>query len=159
MIHYPKIMQPTHARWEQQPTAGHITDLLAPTEEETVDTCRNIIVPQLGFVDISDDGNPTATIFPKLAPGIARNFMVTDTSYEGPPISGMGIPGPDGDLMDIGPLGLADVTEEVFAALPEECMAAFLEVRAVETEWKQKWRAEQEDHARAELKISYSGIP
>lgn len=135
------------------------TDSLVPTEDQTADTCTNIVASQLGFVDIPNDANLSETIFPNLALGIARNFMVTDTYYEGPPISGMGIPGPDGDLMDIGPLGLADVTEEVLAELPEDCRVAFLEARAVEIEWKQKWRAEQEDHARAELKISYSGIP
>ena len=159
MIHYPKIMQPTHAHWKQLPTTMQTTDSLAPAKDQTADISTNIAASQLGLTDIPDEANQNATIFPDLAPGIARNFMVTDTYYEGPPMSGVGIPGPDGDLVDVGPLGLVDVAEEVLAELPEECMVAFLEARAAEMEWKQKWRAEDEDHARAELKISYSGIP
>ncbi|KAL9106022.1 MAG: hypothetical protein Q9187_008616 [Circinaria calcarea] len=149
-------MQPTHVRWEQLPTN---TEQHVPAEGQIADASTNIVAPQLGFVDSPNNTNANATIFPDLAPGITRNFAVTDTYYEGPPMSGMGIPGPDGDIMDVGPLGLADVTEEVLAELPEECMAAFLEARAAEIEWKAKWRAEQEEHARAQLKISYSGIP
>lgn len=149
-------MQPTHVRWEQLPTN---TEQHEPAEGQTADASTNIVAPQLGFVDSPNDTNASVTIFPDLAPGVTRNFVVTDTYYEGPPMSGLGIPGPDGDIMDVGPLGLADVTEEVLALLPEECMGPFLEARAAEIEWKKKWKAEQEDHARAQLKISYSGIP
>jgi chromatin structure-remodeling complex protein RSC7 len=115
---YPKITQPTHARWEE----------VAPEESD---------VPPL----------------------VRRKYMVIDTYVQDPPFSGLGIPGPDGDFIDVGPNGLPDVDEEDVAQMSPETRQAFLRAKRAEREWKNQWRSEAEDGARAKNKIGYSGVP
>ncbi|KAF2205620.1 nuclear localization protein [Delitschia confertaspora ATCC 74209] len=118
MMCYPKIMQPTHARWEE-----------VPASESDV------------------------------APVVSRNYLVVDTYYQSPPISGLGVPGPDGDFYDTGVNGLPKVDQETLAELSAEARAALAHAKKEEMEWKNQWKGESIDGSRGKLKIGFSGVP
>ena len=82
--------------------------------------------------------------------------MISDTYFETPPASVLGFPGPDGESLDVGPGGLTHVPEHLLADLPEGCRQAFVEARAVEMEWKGRWGTDNDDGARARLRITYN---
>lgn len=127
---YPKSMQPTHARWEQ------IDDNKIASERALTNGHRG-------------DDEPD-TMFTPVPPIVSRNRLVVDTVYESAPASHLGIPGPDGDIFDIGFNGLSNVSDEIKAELPPECLQAFEEALAKEEEWKSRWGAEAEfAHRRA----------
>ncbi|KAF6225701.1 hypothetical protein HO133_009701 [Letharia lupina] len=138
VMQYPKIMQPTHARWEQVlPTS--------PTPR-TSQTAADQINGHL-----SDGREPAAnTIFPDIAPVFTRNFMISDTYFETPPASVLGYPGPDEETE------LTRLPEHLLAELPEGCRQAFVEARAVEKAWKERWGTDKDDGARAQLRITYN---
>lgn len=115
---YPKITQPTHARWEEVP----------PSESDVPDIVR-------------------------------RNYLVIDTYIQSPPFSGLGLPGLDGDFLDVGPNGLPDLEDEDLEQMSPEQREAFLQAKRAEHEWKNQWKSESVDGARAKLKISYTGVP
>lgn len=96
------------------------------------------------------------SIFSDLVPMFTRNFMIADTYLATPPLSGLGIPGPDGEVLDIGTGGLGDVPDHVLTELPESCRQAFNWARAEEMKWKGSWGTEDKDGARAKLRISYN---
>ena len=91
-----------------------------------------------------------------MPPVFTRNFMVCDTYYETPPASVLGYPGPDEEILDVGPGELTRVPEHLLTELPEDCRQAFVEARAVEKAWKARWSTEKEDGARARLRITYN---
>lgn len=142
VMQYPKIMQPSHARWEQVP----------PPETEDPDAVA-IVNTSIGR---SDQDEATNTIFPPIPPIYTRNFMISDTYYTTPASSTLGYPGPDEDVLDIGPKGLNSISADVIAALPEDCRKSFIETRAKEAEWKESWSNERHDGYRARLKITYN---
>ena len=155
MVHYPSIMQPTHVRWEQLDTPPRIPDSQVITEND----------PENGITNSLDSNHERArpcdevdSIFPDLKSVFIRNFMTADTYYSSPPIAGLGIPGPDGDVLDLGPRGLIDIPSHILKELPADCLQALNEARAEERKWKSSWSTESDDHARAHLRISYSGI-
>ena len=82
--------------------------------------------------------------------------MISDTYYETPPASVLGYPGPDEEILDVGPGELSRVPEHLLAELPEGCRQAFVEARAVEKAWKTRWGTEKQDGARAQLRITYN---
>jgi chromatin structure-remodeling complex protein RSC7 len=84
-------------------------------------------------------------MFTPVKPIYSRNYMIVDTAYETPPYSNLGVPGPDGDVYDLGFNGLSAVSDEVKAELPPESLAAFEEALAKEMEWKNKWGTEGTD--------------
>lgn len=107
--------------------------------------------------EAQQDGEQSSdSIFPDIAPMFSRKFMISDTYLVTPPLSGLGIPGPDGEMLDIGPGGLADVPDQLLSELPEPCRHAFDLARAEEMKWKGSWGTEDEDGARAKLRISYN---
>lgn len=154
MIMYPKTMQPTHARWEQ------------------VESPENTL-------------SSTSTIFPSARGIFSRNFRIHDISYESAPNSSLNlVPGPDGDHHDLGSNGLISLdheassssndndgndanseginfkmTAEVLAELPEDCRRAYLEAAAGEWQWKNKWKGERVDGARANLAMNFTWTP
>lgn len=150
-MQYPKIMQPTHARWET----------FSPLDQK-------LQTPQISATEVNgDDGGdtlhpttihepPQETIFPQIASVYTRNFMISDTYYTSPASSIFGYPGPDEHVIDVGPGGLTNIQDNVIAALPEDCRQAFLEARAEEEVWKASWGSETDDTARAELRITYN---
>lgn len=152
-IHYPKIMQPTHAKWEHIPPAeSNSSAELLSSHTNGVTTLTN------GVGNVSLAEQPTensSSIFYEIPKVVRRNYLVTDTVFESAPMSGLGIPGPDGSSRDVGPNGLPDVDEETLALLPPECRTALLDVKKKEVEWKTMWSTETDDGARGNLDIRY----
>jgi chromatin structure-remodeling complex protein RSC7 len=155
-MHYPKITQPTHVKWEEltPESNGHSP----PKQTNGISQLTN------GVHHVNLNGTalqpaPIHTIFTPIPQVVSRNFLVVDTKFEAPPISGLGIPGPDGDVLDVGPNGLPDVTEEMLAELPPDCRKALMDAKAKEAEWKQRWSNEVQDGARGKLKIGFLGYP
>lgn len=132
-LQYPRIMQATHARWEPCTTG-----------------CGS---PTVGPVD--HDGQADLE-FPNIPPVLEQNFLIADTYFQGPPASSFGIPGPDGDVLDLGPSGLAAISDSAAAALPVECRIALQSARSEALSWKSFWGGEKRDGARARLRISYN---
>ncbi len=143
VMQYPKIVQPTHARWEQIP----------PPEMQDPDTVK-VVSSTISHIEDRDEA--ANTIFPPIPPVYTRNFMISDTFYTTPASSTFGYPGPDDDVLDVGPKGLYSVSEDVLATLPEDCRKSFIETRAKETEWKESWGNEKDDSKRARLRITYN---
>ncbi|PSK44201.1 Chromatin structure-remodeling complex subunit rsc7 [Elsinoe australis] len=121
LLLYPRITQPTHAKW-------------APA-------------------------SPSTSPFAPVPPSLLASHLAVDTLYLAPPHSHMGIPGPDGDAMDVGGNGLEAVAQEVVDQLPEECSREFEEAVRREREWKGAWRGEGQDGMRGGLRIGYAGFP
>ncbi|CAF9907762.1 MAG: hypothetical protein ALECFALPRED_003868 [Alectoria fallacina] len=154
VMQYPKIMQPTHARWEQVlPTSP-----TSRTSQIAADQMSGVYFDGLNGTRGHCDGRgPVAnTIFPEIPSVFTRNFMISDTYYEAPPASVLGYPGPDEELLDVGPGELTRVPEHLLDELPEGCRQAFVEARAVERAWKKRWGTDNDDGARARLRITYN---
>lgn len=172
-IQYPKIMQPTHARWERLPppdprvaskltkglstlTLANETDTAPPAEDEPANDTER------------DPTTPADSIFSSIPSTLSRRWAIHDTVYETPPYSNQGVPGPDGDVHSLGSNGLISlanpdhpefVTPEILAELPPECKEALVETAAREWEWKTNWRSEVDDGARSHPVKSYSWFP
>lgn len=130
-MHYPKTMQPTHARWEQ----------IDDNEVEAKASTNGHIEEQA-----------EQTMFTPVKPIYSKNYMIVDTVYESAPSSTFGVPGPDGDFHDIGLNGLSSISDDIKAELPEDCRLALEEALEKETEWKNKWGSEgQSGHRRAPI--------
>lgn len=129
-------MQPTHARWEAC-SAINTCSSGETTNEESPDR------------RVDSQFSPVPSI-------LQRNFVVADTYYVSPPVAGFGLPGPDGDALDIGPPGLIATAETVTATLPPECLMSLESVRREAINWKSLWQGEDRDGARAQLRISYN---
>ncbi len=154
-MQYPTITQPTHARWEQIPIGSGTPGWNGG------DVRRETAAITNGVVDLTESTNaqfeelPQQTIFTQIAPIYTRNFMLTDTHFRTPPMSGLGVPGPDADSIDVGPHGLGDVADDALAELPTECRKAFEDAKAQEWEWKHGWHTEADHAARGKLRIGY----
>jgi len=137
----PKIMQPSHVRWE---------NISSPSER---------LAEQNGPLATSTDNFSDPTIFSHVSPVVARNFLVTDTVFTCAPIHNPGVPGPDGDVSDIGGNGLTGISADLIDELPEDCRAAFDEALRAEREWKRGWATEGSDKMRSGLRIGFNGFP
>ncbi|KAK5125752.1 hypothetical protein LTR85_012027 [Meristemomyces frigidus] len=169
MMYYPKIMQPTHARWEHVPpppevsgpkplvnglTNGHnLTN--GTTEHSDHDVAMDVEeIPRSQEV-------PQSTIFSDVPAVISRNFAVIDTHYKAPPISNAGYPGPDGNVADptSGPNGFSSIPDDLIDELPEDCRRALEVAKRSENQWKKQWGTEAQSALRQGLKIGFSGYP
>ena len=150
-MQYPKIMQHTHAKWEQ-------------VYPETIESAaQNMLDDRILSDDLNRNGpighehdQTTETIFTPLPEHLARNFMIVDTYARGPPTSTFGFPGLPGSVVDVGPPGLTAISEDVIAVLPEESQRAFLEVRKEARRWQSRWSTEEQDKMRAVVHITYN---
>lgn len=155
VMQYPKIMQATHARWKQLPPYSKLSAArsLSMTQEGRSFVKKN-------NANGSKEGHDTPpggeTIFPEVGSVISRNFMVADIYYVSPPVSGLGYPGPEEDVSDVGSGGLLQVPQCIRAELPAQCKQAFDENRVTAMIWKAQWGAEEADQARGQLRISYN---
>jgi chromatin structure-remodeling complex protein RSC7 len=153
MMHYPKIMQHTHVRWEQvtdEDNDAHMTNGISHLTNGVNGVHLN---------GTRHDETRRKTKFPPVDPIISRNFMVVDTIFESPPHSGLGIPGPDGDALDVGTNGISNISDDILDELPAECRRAFEEAKERELEWKGRWGSEHRDGARGDVKIGFLGFP
>ena len=148
VMQYPKIMQPTHSRWER----------VLPKGIKSKDLPQDSVARTKGNIDNVTSGLPgvARVLFSNVPTVFTRNFMVSDTYYVTPSTSTLGYPGPDEDLLDVGPRGLTHVPEYELAALPEGCRQAFIKARSEEQAWKETWGDENDDSARAKLRITYN---
>ena len=153
-MQYPKIMQPTHARWEQVLPRSPPSRSSLPGADQSNGDLPNGLNGTSGHYNGREGA--ADTIFSDLRPVFTRNFMICDTYYETPPASVLGYPGPDEEILDVGPGELTRVPEHLLAELPEGCRQAFVEARGVEKAWKARWSTEKEDGARARLRITYN---
>ncbi|GFF47736.1 chromatin structure-remodeling complex subunit rsc7 [Aspergillus udagawae] len=168
-IHYPKIMQPSHARWERVPP---------PDPRVAARLAKGLST--LSLTNGTDEAEPAdhtteeltdtepQTILSTIPPALSRRFAIQDTIFETPPYSNMGVPGPDGDVHDLGSNGLISTADslhpefvgpEILAELPPECKEALVEAAAREWEWKSKWRSEAIDGQRTTPLKSYAWFP
>ncbi|KAK2749298.1 hypothetical protein FQN55_003623 [Onygenales sp. PD_40] len=183
-MQYPKIMQPTHVRWEAIPppdsTRADRSHLISSASTTALGITNGTPSssaddnPQTPKDDSAqtqdDDSKPAATIFSSVPAIFSRTFNIHDIHYETPPESSLGVPGTDGDVHDIGSNGLISiaagnsnpmfhVSPEILAELPPECQVAYREAAIREWEWKSRWRGEKADGLRAPLKLNYSWNP
>lgn len=186
VLQYPKIMQPTHARWERLPppdprvaaklTKGLSTLSLTNDSEETAppveDSATQNETHESNENDKNGEGNQEEaskeSIFSTIPAALSRRFAIHDVYYEAPPHSNLGIPGPDGDVHDLGSNGFVSVANpsnpefmspEILEELPAECKEALIESAARECEWKSKWCSEVTDGARRAPLKSYAWFP
>ncbi|KAI4208310.1 MAG: hypothetical protein LQ348_000234 [Seirophora lacunosa] len=132
VAHYPRSMQPTHARWE---ACGHIDG--SPSEG-------------------ANEIRRADSKFPRIPSILQRNFLISDTCYVSPPVTGFAVPGSDGNVLDVGAPGSSATSENVAVAMPSECQQALDTVRQEVLRWKDLWHGEGRDGARAQLQISYN---
>ena len=172
-IHLPKIMQPSHARWEELPqaepdlqslTLSDPTTPPAPTMNGTVTPAPTIdktptTLAENATPNGTSDLKPTNTTFPTLTSFQGRNLATIDTVLRFPPESNLGVPGLSGSVWDIGPKGLCEVADDVMACLPPECLGPFLEAQGMERQWRDDWSTESRDGMRADVKITFTAAP
>ena len=115
---YPKVTQPTHARWEEVPS------------EET-----------------------------EVPPLVRQKYLIVDSLFQQPPFAGLGLPGPDGNFIDVGPNGLPDLDDEDLQNMKPEEREAFALAKSEEAEWQGQWQGEATDGARKRPKIGFWGVP
>lgn len=154
MMFYPKIMQPTHARWEQIPPFEAIlpTRQLADAAPLTNGHADGGFGMQVG----------TTLIQPKPVPAlVSQNFAVIDTVFTAPPIAGVGFPGPDDAVTDptAGTTGLGHISQDLVDELPDHCRKAFEQAKKLEAQWKQQWGTERDSGLRGDLRIGFNGYP
>ncbi|CDM35102.1 hypothetical protein DTO013E5_3018 [Penicillium roqueforti] len=180
IMQHPKIMQPTHARWERVSPAP----TSVPTELTTNMNSLNISNEASSSGHEKQTPHETqesreattgetstespATTFSPVPTHLHDHYVIQDIVYESPPYSNMGIPGPDGDVQDIGPNGLVSVANpkhpefmspEILQLLPSECKEALIDAATQEVEWKTKWTTETMNGERAQPTKSYAWYP
>ena len=161
LMFYPKITQPTHAKWEQiPPPSSPSSNMEQKCLTNGLPNGDHLPNGDTYHAADLDQSQPSATFSP-VPPVISRNFTVIDTTFSTPPISHPGYPGPDGHVADLasGPNGLSTVPDDPVAELPEECRRAFEEARRAEVKWKKQWGTEKESALRGDLKVGLNGYP
>ncbi|OGM42889.1 nuclear localization protein NPL6 [Aspergillus bombycis] len=179
-MQYPKIMQPSHARWERLPppdprVATKLTKEMSTLsltngveEEEPTTTTTTTTTESDAQEEKTNEETSNESIFSTIPYAFSRRFAIHDVHYETPPYSNMGIPGPDGDVHDLGSNGIIStanlsypefVSPEILAELPADCKEALVEAAAREWEWKSKWHSEVGDGARTTPLKSYAWFP
>jgi len=166
LMFYPKIMQPTHARWEHiSPPSTH-EEPKAVTNGLTNGYHANSTkrVKEEASVRTEDarlEESAHTTIFSDVPEAVSRNFVIIDTQYRAPPLSSIGYPGPDGIITDpaSGSNGLSSISPELLDELPNECRRAFEFAKKTELGWKNHWGTEAQSALRGDLKIGFSGYP
>ncbi|BDD60668.1 hypothetical protein MPDQ_006612 [Monascus purpureus] len=185
-IQYPKIMQPSHVRWERLPPPDPQTTaklmkgmstLRLTGDDKDNDSEKQFpdhhdephdVIPTANDDTQADENVNHATVFSSVPPAFSRRFAIHDVYYESPPYSNMGIPGPDGDVHDLGSNGLISIANpmhpefvgpDILAELPPECKEALVEAAAREWEWKTKWQNEATHGSRTSPLKSYAWFP
>ncbi|KAL8944542.1 MAG: hypothetical protein Q9211_000553 [Gyalolechia sp. 1 TL-2023] len=133
ILQYPRTMQPTHARWEACDANSVSPDTESANEDREVDT-KFFQIPSV----------------------LERNFLIADTYFASPLVTSFGIPGPDGDVLDVGPLGLPVMSGSAAVSMPFDSRRALQSTQQEASKWKTLWKGESADGARAQLRISYN---
>ncbi|PKY04169.1 hypothetical protein P168DRAFT_290256 [Aspergillus campestris IBT 28561] len=150
----------------QQPEQGQ----QEPEQQEQQEEDSNPTEPKEPFQP-TDQPTPAPPPTPKTKPSptpFSHRLAVHDVYYESPPYSNMGLPGPDGDVHDLGTNGVISVAHptnpefvgpEILEELPTDCKEALVEAAAREWEWKSRWRSETSDGTRTTPLKSYAWFP
>lgn len=162
-------MQPTHVKWEHIPTPSEHLLSQKQQQEQRPDTATltNGVHPATNNENVPSDSNPDRpsshnnrkTIFAPVPDLISRNYLISDTYFETPSSPSSLIPGPDGDITDLGPNGLSSISQSVLDELPADCRAAFATAKNAEMGWKNQWGDEGSDGGRGRLRIGFNGFP
>lgn len=176
-MHYPKDMQPTHAKWERLPPpenasanlqvsdnkwGPHIYDL-AGSSSPTEPTAPASKPTEPGPTS-SQPTKPDESLFPPVDPVTYRNLLTVDHYSINAPSSHVGTPGPDGsgdnqnDEYDIDRKTLLDVPDDIIALLPNECLLPFFRAREQQRKWKTSFGNEESDGIRTRPHITYAGL-
>ncbi|KAJ5679089.1 Chromatin structure-remodeling complex subunit rsc7 [Penicillium macrosclerotiorum] len=170
VMQYPQIMQPTHARWEQVLPADAHSAAELMTDMSTLSLAnKSSSTADIKSTERTERPDvPSPALFSPVPSHISNRYVVQDIVYESPPYSNMGVPGPDGDLRNLNPNGLASIanpshpefmTPDIIALLPNECKESLLDAAAQEVQWKSKWSTEANDGARSLPLKSYAWYP
>ena len=151
IMQYPKIMQHTHAKWEQI-----YPETTRPDSSDDVDSKLNSLEIKENGTAMLENEERDESLFPPLPKSYAHNFTIVDTYAQGPPTSTFGYPGPPGSVVDVGPSGLTEIADDIIAELPDDCQTSFLEAQGEEQKWKSTWGTENQDKMRAEVHITYN---
>lgn len=126
LMMFPRTKQPTRARWEQ------IND-----NDPGQDSYEYKDIP-------SNREGDQRSIFKPVNPIYSKNFMIVDVVYESAPASFSSHLNSDNDLFDLGFGGLSNISEEIKAELPTECLKSLEETLKMEKQWKSRWGPESE---------------
>ncbi|KAL2843651.1 chromatin remodelling complex Rsc7/Swp82 subunit-domain-containing protein [Aspergillus pseudoustus] len=174
LIQYPKIMQSSHARWERLPPPDPRTTNKLAKEMSSLTLTNGTAEDETANIQMEtqeQENKPeeeTPSIFSSIPAAFSRRFAILDVHCASPPYSNMGVPGPDGDVHDLGANGLISVanpkhpefvSREILEELPPECREAFIESASHEWEWKSRWCSEVDDGARTVPLKSYAWFP
>ncbi|EHA19140.1 hypothetical protein CBS147343_6866 [Aspergillus niger] len=177
VMQYPKIMQPTHARWERLPPPDPRVATKLAQGMSTLSLTNGTGEAEPAAADKeaqepsdsqTEQHTTESSLFSSVPAALSRRFAIHDIQFESSPYSNLGVPGPDGDVHDLGSNGLISVADsanpeftspEILEELPPECKEALIEAAAQEWEWKSKWCHEANDGARAKLLKSYAWFP
>ena len=136
VMQYPRIMQPTHARWE----------LVDDAMDEAASNMKALTTS--AHSDQPTTPSQSNTIFAPVRLEITRQYLVVDTVLENARYSNLGLPGPDGDCMDLGYKGISGIPDDIKDELPEDCRRALEEAIEKEKKWKTTWGSEATDSLR-----------
>lgn len=164
-------MQPTHARWERQPSPG-------PQQEDKFTTKLSALrltngtdqadENSTGIEATTEEVEDGKSIFPSVPSLFTRRFVIADVQYETPESNTFGFPGPDGGSQAIGPNGILRMNDnlhpefmspDILSELPQECKEALVEAAAQEWTWKSKWQSEAANTGRTLPTKSYAWYP
>jgi chromatin structure-remodeling complex protein RSC7 len=90
---------------------------------------------------------------------VRQKYLVVDSFFQQPPFAGLGLPGPDGNFIDVGTNGLPDLDDEDLRNMKPEEREAFAFAKQEEVEWRSQWGGETTDGARAKPRIGFVGVP
>jgi chromatin structure-remodeling complex protein RSC7 len=108
LMQYPKITQPSHIRWElaPPPDARLTSNLMKGMSALRLTNGTSEADESEPARDIVASSAPASSIFPPVPSVFSRRFAITDTHFESPESFALGIPGPDGDMHDLGSNGI-----------------------------------------------------
>ncbi len=144
-------MQHTHAKWEQVSSETVERKRIDRAGSE-IDGTQN----DENGSEMHEHKEHDYSIFTPLPKSYSHNFTIVDTYAQGPPTSTFGYPGPTGSVVDVGPPGLTEISDDIIAVLPDDCQTSFYEAQAEERRWKSNWGTEEQDKMRARVHITYN---
>ncbi|KAI6246079.1 Chromatin structure-remodeling complex subunit rsc7 [Erysiphe necator] len=124
LVMFPKIIQPTRARWLQ------VNDV--DSDQQSCKHCTEKV-------------GSSSSIFKPLKPICSKNLLVIDTIYESAPASFTSNLNYDDNEFDIGFSGLSSISEDIKAELPPECLRALEKTLKIESQWKSRWELKSEN--------------
>ena len=173
---YPKIMQPTKAKWERVPEfedeEGFATAAEVPaakkrkTQHHVNGTLPNGDKAKSSAVLVN--GESTAALESSQPPArrpprdsfacfstvpsvVSRNFLIVDTHYLTPPHAALPTPGSSSSQSQVDEFrseGMPDLSPEDLERLPQKERDSFIRAKGIENEWRSMWTDEEHDGMR-----------